>query len=43
VTFEREPLGRTIHGITYTLPRGWWRTPRAEAREPSPRSERRLP
>ena len=34
VTFKREPLGRTIHGLTYRLPRRWDR-PASERRHPS--------
>jgi hypothetical protein len=34
VSFKREPLGRTIHGLTYRLPRGWDR-PASERRHRS--------
>ena len=39
VTFEPRPLGRDIPGITYSLPWGWWKTPRTQSEE-APRRHR---
>jgi hypothetical protein len=39
VTWEPKPLGRTIPGLTYSLPHGWWRTPRTRSEE-TPRRHR---